>query len=121
MKHLLLILIALFGFSACTKQPEQKTRVQIYERNITKLQTWGNIPKVPNKAKIDRPMAIRDICKLEQSKRKHYVAVRLTQLVEASTTSLTTRNMLQEAIDGLQYYEYVVKEWNKAYDKNVTR
>ena len=85
------------------------------DRNVTKLQNYGEIPIVPDKAKIDKPIAIREVMQFSEDKKKEYVAIKLSQLINASTVSLTTRNRLLEAIDGLKFYVYQTEEWNKAY------
>ena len=117
MKYLLLMLIALFGFSGCAgTTPEPITVYK--DRNITKLQSYGKLPKIPPKAKIDKPIAIREAIQLPNDKRREYVAVKTSQLVNASKVSLTTRNRLHEAVDGLKFYKYQNTEWNKTYTNN---
>ncbi len=117
MKYLLWTLIALFGFNGCRGTvPEPITVYK--DKNVTMLQTYGEIPKIPPKAKIDKPISIQDAMYLPEQKRKDYVAVKLSQLVNASKVSLMTRNRLYEATDGLIFYTYQVAEFNKTYSNN---
>lgn len=121
MKILLLISIILFGFNSCSTNTPEATVVYA-DRNITKLQKWGKIPKVPEKARLGAPISIREVVMMPKPKQALYVAVIKTQLQHASKTSLIVRNRLYQALDGIAFYEYQVDTFNKAYgNKNITR
>ena len=108
MRYTIWIATALIFFDGCCS----KQSITYKNRDLPKQQLWTSTLKVPPRAKIDRPLPIKEIVK-NKSQWHLYKAVKGKQLKKASITTQEVRNALDERDRGLGFYNYQAKELNK--------